>query len=227
MFNGLSEARFDRRARENSRFWPVFAGFCDFPPPPFTMPELIVPPLVVHFFGPAICKWKRICIAVRTRPSGERPRLAGKCGDRLPEPVKGGYTMLADHRVLRAKRLDVRAGLSKPFSFQWALRPVAALAILIILSAGLAAQQCSTGYVLCPDRRCYPFGSQCCAGGGACAGGYNCFRGASSSSPLCCPGGTHGTNDGYCVPNGFQYCGRGKYCVTGHCDSRCASGCCQ
>jgi hypothetical protein len=36
-------------------------------------------------------------------------------------------------------------------------------------------------------------------------------------------GGHYGTNDGYCTPNGFQYCGAGHYCVTGYC---CSSGCC-
>lgn len=136
---------------------------------------------------------------------------------------------LKRHRISVARMLREWAQLHHAPAVRLALSAFCVLATLTALSVSLPsaahAQQCQIGNVLCPDNFCYPLGSQCCAGGGACNAGYNCWRGAAPGS-FCCPGGTFGTADGYCSPNGFQYCGRGRYCVTGHCDSRCASGCC-
>lgn len=123
---------------------------------------------------------------------------------------------------MRQHRDELRtaAGLRLAFSI------LCVLVTLAVLNVGLAgstrAQQCDVGNVLCEDNQCYPLGSQCCSGGGACNAGYNCWRGTSAGT-FCCPGGTHGTNDGYCVPDGFQYCGSGHYCVVGYC---CSGGCC-
>lgn len=135
--------------------------------------------------------------------------------DRLERSPTGGTKMLQHRAELRYLAL-----------LRFARGALCVLVTLAALSVGMAggarAQQCEVGNVLCPDNLCYPLGYQCCAGGGACPGGNNCWSGG-----ICCPSGTYGTTDGYCIPVGFpDYCGGGKYCVTGHCDSRCASGCC-
>lgn len=134
--------------------------------------------------------------------------------------------MLKRCGIRLTKLLQHRADIRNARVFRFALSALCVLVTLAALSIGLAsatrAQQCEVGNVLCPDNLCYPMGSQCCGGGGACNAGYNCWRGASAGN-FCCPGRTYGTNDGYCVPLGFQYCGSGKYCVVGYC---CSGGCC-
>lgn len=55
-------------------------------------------------------------------------------------------------------------------------------------------------------------GSYCCEAGSYCTGGG------------CCPDGTWDTGDGYCIPDGYPYCGSGKYCSPGDtiaCGGRC------
>jgi hypothetical protein len=131
-------------------------------------------------------------------------------------------------RWMRVAKMFRRAGDRRETSaFRLALSALCLVVTLAALSMGPAgvvhAQQCDVGYGVCSgDNLCYPMGSQCCNGGGACNAGYNCWRGTSAGN-FCCPGGTFGTNDGYCTPNGFQYCGAGHYCVVGYC---CSGGCC-
>lgn len=140
--------------------------------------------------------------------------------------LQGVADMLKRHRIKLARILWIGFEPRDTLPLRWALSALFIVVTLAALSAGFArvahAQTCDTGYGVCPDNLCYPMGSQCCNGGGACNAGYNCWRGTSSGN-FCCPGGTYGTNDGYCTPNGFQYCGGGHYCVTGYC---CSSGCC-
>jgi hypothetical protein len=125
--------------------------------------------------------------------------------------------------VTRKSRCGTESGtlLRKTSAPRLAWTAVCILLALAAVSFSFArdarAQQCDVGNVLCEDG-CYAMGAQCCQGGGACNAGYNCWRGTSSSGTFCCPSGTYGTNDGYCIPNGFpEYCGGGHYCVVGVC----------
>ena len=140
--------------------------------------------------------------------------------------LQGAVDMLNGHRIRLAKMFQIGVEPRRTSAWRLALSAFFILAAVVALNAGLVgvahAQTCDTGYGLCQDNLCYPMGSQCCNGGGACNAGYNCWRGTSAGN-FCCPGGTYGTNDGYCTPNGFQYCGGGHYCVTGYC---CSGGCC-
>jgi len=111
--------------------------------------------------------------------------------------------------------------LHKTLAFRLALAgPCAILtlaAVNLSMTGAARAQQCAPGNALCEDG-CYAMGAQCCQGGGACNAGNNCWRGTSTNGTFCCPSGTYGTNDGYCIPNGFpEYCGGGHYCVVGVC----------
>ena len=136
---------------------------------------------------------------------------------------------LKSDRISVIRLLQGQAEFHNAPAFRLALAALCIVVTLAALSIGMAdatrAQQCDVGNVLCEDGLCYPLGSQCCRGGGACNPGNNCWAG-SSSTAFCCPGGTNGTADGYCVPIGFQYCGRGKYCAAGRCCNG-GLGCCS
>lgn len=101
--------------------------------------------------------------------------------------------MLKRHRIKLARILQIGVKSRDTLALRWALSALFIVVTLAALSGGLAsvarAQTCDTGYGVCPDNLCYPMGSQCCNGGGACNAGYNCWRGTSSGN-FCCPGGT-------------------------------------
>ncbi len=92
---------------------------------------------------------------------------------------------------------------------------LAALAVLSFGASGAARADCGDiGMGECDDGLCYPVGSQCCQGGGACAAGNSCW-GANNGSTFCCPNGDVGFADGGCAPASTtpqSYCGNGRYC---------------
>jgi hypothetical protein len=100
-----------------------------------------------------------------------------------------------------------------------ALGMLVMLAAICIYSANgsAAPQECGPGTQKCDDGLCYPIGSVCCKGSGACAPGRGCWTSGGGRS-FCCPIGTVGYTDGWCVPAGASdYCGVGRFCPTGRC----------
>src|ERR1051326_3418115 len=97
-----------------------------------------------------------------------------------------------------------------------------AVAALAFLSSSPARASCGFNQIQCEDGLCYPWGSSCCGGGGACRAGYECWGRPGQSH--CCRTGQQGYRDGGCAPVGISdYCANSTYCTRGRCtaDGRC------